>query len=528
MNRMSRVALAFAATTMGVAPPAHAGFFEDVGRTINRAAIDVGKTVEKAAGDTGKTIEKAAHDTGHTVEKAVGDTGKTIEKAAHDTGHALEKGAHDAGHALEKAAQDTGNALEKAAHDTGHALEGAGQFIKDHPWETVIAVALITGGGYLIVYQGFTLSLTVQGVEVVKIACAATCGTAVGSGLTVAGVGTEVAAYYMGGPRRRDTGDSNQRSYDPASPIGSDRPPTAGPATSETRPGTGSTHPTMKVWADARPQAESRRSPVFQPFDRPRIVVGSNPAQAQTGAPVTRDSNAAHAVKPVVVTNYGRSIMFEPRMAKNPSDMQRYSYAMWVRDWATKTLPIDKFDPDSPNNISNVELKLLDAITALQSVEGSEDDKAEEQRRDRKNPLPSLAREQAIETNKEILWSVVKGQSAKEVFTLTKQLEIFRGASTAVNSSSVAKWIFAAGAPEAVSGLSFLGLVNTGTAFSVLLSSTATSEGIKESSGALAAKLEDQLRAYDRKRQEKFGKPLAPPVRTVESTPKGPVLKAAP
>jgi hypothetical protein len=194
-------------------------------------------------------------------------------------------------------------------------------------------------------------------------------------------------------------------------------------------------------------------------------------------------------VKPVVVTNYGRSIMFEPRMAKNPSDMQRYSYAMWVRDWATKTLPIDKFDPDSPNNISNVELKLLDAITALQSVEGPEDDKAVEQRRDRMNPLPSLALEQAIETNKEILWSVVKGQSAKEAFTLTKQLEIFRGASTAVNSSNVAKWIFAAGAPEAVGGLSFLGLVNTGTAFGVLLSSTATSEGIKESIGALAAKL---------------------------------------
>ncbi|WP_407155067.1 hypothetical protein [Bradyrhizobium sp. STM 3557] len=524
MNRISRVAFAFAATTMGVLPPAHADFFKD----LNRAVINVGKTVEKAVGDTGKTIEKAAHDTGHTVEKAAGDTGKTIEKAAHDTGHALEKGAHDTGHALEKATQDTGNALEKAAHDTGHALEDAGQFIKDHPWETVVAVALIAGGGYLVVYEGFTLSVTAQGVEVVKIACAATCGAVAGTGLTVAGVGTEMAAYYMGGTRRRGAGDSNQKSDDPSSPIGSDRPSNAGPATSETGPVMGTDRSTTQLWAYARPQAGSGTSQVFGPFDRPRIIVGSNPAKAEAGAPAARDGNASQAIKPVVVTNYGRSIMFEPRMAKNPSDMQRYSYAMWVRNWAMKTLPIDKFDPNSPNNISNVELKLLDAITALQSVEGAEDDKAEEQRRDRMNPLPSLALEQAIETNKEILWSVVKGQSTKEVFTIAKQLEIFRGASTAVNSSNVAKWIFTAGAPEMAGGLSSLGLISTGTAFGVLLSSTATSEGIKESSGALAVELRDQLRAYDRKRQEKFGKALTPPVRTVESVPQGPVLKAAP
>lgn len=102
---------------------ASGGWLSDVGRAINRAAIDTGKTVEKAAQDTGKTIEKAAHDTGHAAERAAQDTGKTIEKAAQDTGNTLEKAAHDTGHTLEKAVHDTGHTIEKAFQDTGAELE---------------------------------------------------------------------------------------------------------------------------------------------------------------------------------------------------------------------------------------------------------------------------------------------------------------------------------------------------------------------------------------------------------------------
>jgi ElaB/YqjD/DUF883 family membrane-anchored ribosome-binding protein len=523
MNRIAKIALAFAATTMGVVPPAHAGGFlgdvvntvtkavSDTGHAVEKAAHDTGHAVEKATSDTGHSVETAAHDTGHAVEKATADTGHAIETAAHDTGHSLEKAAGDTGHALEKATHDTGNALEKAAHDTGHAAEGAGQFIKDHPWETVIAVALIAGGGYLIVYQGYVLSVTVQGVSVVTVTTGATSGVLVGSGLTAAGVGAEVAAFYAGGPRHNDSSPQIGRGQNTS--TGSGGSP-SGPRAGD--PGGADSTPGQLIYrADVSPQEESSpRSPVFQRNNRPTVVVGAKPSLAP-GTPLSHDGNAPRAVGAVVVQHYGQSVMYEPRLAKNPSDMQRYNFAHCVTDWAEKTLPVGQFDPDSPNTISNVELKILDAITALHGVKGFDDEEAEEQRRERMNPLPSIALEQAIEINKDIWWKAVKGETAEHLFTLPGQMKLLIGE----GAPSLWKGALMAGAPELGS------LVSTGTLYGVLLHSTATSDGIKEASEAAAAALMDRLNAYNQKREKKFGKPSLPPMQTVEKLPQGPVIQ---
>jgi len=123
------------------------------------------KTVEKAVQDTGKTVEKAAHDTGHTLEKAAQDTGTTVEKAAHDTGHTLEK-----------AVQDTGKTIEKATHDIGHTLEKAGQdtarYIEENP-EIIIAAAVIAGGVYLVVVEGWALEVKIGEAAFTVVAAAA-------------------------------------------------------------------------------------------------------------------------------------------------------------------------------------------------------------------------------------------------------------------------------------------------------------------------------------------------------------------
>jgi hypothetical protein len=509
MNRIAKVALAFAATTMGVVPSAHAGFFDDVGKAINRAAIDVGHTTEKAVGDAGHAIEKGAHDGGHAIEKGVGDGGKAIEKAVHDGGHAVEKGVADGGHALEKATNDAGKALEKAAHDTGHAAEGAGQFIKNHPWETVIAVALIAGGGYLIVYEGYVLSVTVQGVSVVSVTTGATSGVLVGSGLTAAGVATEALAYYTQGPHKND---GSRSPYSNGMRTGSGGSPSAGPEADSTG-GVGTLSQSMAYRADVAPQVQhSPGSPVFKRNDRPTVAVGSRPSLAIATSPASFDSNTPRPVEAVVVQHYGPSVMYEPRLAKNPSDMQRYSFANWVAQWSDKILPVNQFDPETPNSISNVELKILDAITALHGVKGYDDEEAEEQRREMMNPLPSIALDQAIEINKEILWNAIKGETANDLFTIPGQMKLLIG--EGLPSAWKAPLMLAA--PELIS------IVSPAVLYGPLLHSTATSDGIKEASETVAAELMNKLNAYNQKREKKFGKP---PVQTVEKLPQGPVIQ---
>jgi hypothetical protein len=94
---------------------------------------------------------------------------------------------------------------------------------------------------------------------------------------------------------------------------------------------------------------------------------------------------------------------------------------------AYKALSPEKFDPQTPNTISSVELKILDAITTLSAIKISEDDLAEEQSEERTNPLPSLAKDQIKDNAKDLLWKLLRGQKIDELFTLGKQAEILKG-----------------------------------------------------------------------------------------------------
>jgi ElaB/YqjD/DUF883 family membrane-anchored ribosome-binding protein len=520
MKKISYLTSAFAVAALASTAPASAGDLRKLGRAINRVVIDGGKTGEKALHDAGHTGEKALHDAGRTGEKALHDIGNSGEKALHDVGHTGEKALHDTGKTLEKAAQDTGRALEKAAHDTGHALEAAGQFIKDHPWETVIAVALIAGGGYLILYEGYALCVTVEGVNIVTITSGAASGIAVGSTLTAAGIGTIALGFYMGGPRSDPATDGGQPFSSRTSPDGSREISVGQPSLGA--PPFGS--PTLKL--TYTPHEAPHRAVVYQQPEHPRVVTG-NPRPTETGRQTTPASGPGKAIEPVVVSHYSRSVMFEPRLAKSPSDMQRYSYANWVNSWAEKTLPLEKFDPDSPYTVSDVELKILDAITTLKPIRDSEDEQAEDQRSERINPLPQLAQDQAFETSKEIWWSLLKHEDAREVFTLAKQLEILGGA----NAPGPGKLLLMAGAPEVAGMMGAIGVMNVGTAYGVLLSSTATSEGLKQSSDNLAAQLWSKLNAYSDKREKKFSRPQDRnkiPMQTVTKEPHGALVKPAP
>ncbi|MBY5551075.1 hypothetical protein HFO61_30490 [Rhizobium leguminosarum] len=171
-------ALAFS-TAIGVCHFANAGgLVEDIGRGAVRGLTDTHNTVKKAIRDTHNTGTKAVNDGVNTLGKALNDVGDTIAKGADDSGDTIEQAAHDAG-----------TAAEKALHDSGHALEDAGQFVKEHPWETVAVIAFVAGGAYLVVFQEYTLSLAV-GEHVVATFTAAELGTA----SVAAGAGTALVA----------------------------------------------------------------------------------------------------------------------------------------------------------------------------------------------------------------------------------------------------------------------------------------------------------------------------------------------
>jgi hypothetical protein len=149
------VAIAAILVQFGSIKPVSAcgGFVCNIGKSINRAAINVGNTGQKAVQDVGHTAEKATHDVGNTGQKAAQDIGHTTETAAHDVGnsgqkavqdigHTTEKGVHDIGDTGQKAVQDSGKTIEKAVHDTGkagetvytfgvHEVQGIGESVGD-------------------------------------------------------------------------------------------------------------------------------------------------------------------------------------------------------------------------------------------------------------------------------------------------------------------------------------------------------------------------------------------------------------
>jgi ElaB/YqjD/DUF883 family membrane-anchored ribosome-binding protein len=535
------------ATALGIATtPAHAGFFDEVGKVLGDVGTAVGKgvtdganAVAKGVQDGGNAIGKGVNDGANAVAKGVNDGADAVAKGVSDGGNAVGKwindgvnavvkATDDTGHALEKATQDTGQALEKATHDTGHAFEGAGQFVGKHPWETVIGVALIAGGGYLILYEGYALTISVEGVQVVSvtagstaagatsgivITAGATSGIAAGSATALGGAGVIALGYYKDGPHSEVAEHGNQI-YGNNAPSGNSDATSASSLSKDVPFGPLNLSATMI----AKDHEAFHRSLVFQQRDRGRVVIASPRAPSSATSAVTSD--AGRAVEPVVISESNSSIMFEPWLPKNPTDLQRYAYASWVNKWAQKTLPPEKFDPETPYAISKVELKILDAIANLEAIKASEDDMAEEQRESRLNPVPDLVAEQVKESGKDIALSILMRKDPRDVFTVAKQLEIF-----GAEAPGIRKGLLIWGAPEAAGVLGELGLIEIGTVFGPLLSSTATSEGMKEGSEELAGQLRRKLNAYTERREQKFGSPSSAkrdiPVQTVINEPQG-------
>jgi hypothetical protein len=320
-------------------------------------------TLPNCGGDICKTLENSKK----AVGTAADQTTKAVVVAVDQTGQAVSTAVDQTVQAAVIATQQVGHTYEKAAHDVGHGAEEVGKFVEKHPWETVIAVALIAGGGYLIVYEGYTLSVTVEGVQVVAITSGTTSGVVVGSAAAAAGAGTIAATATM------------------ETPIG--------------------TQSTVVGTAPAPPQ------PIPQTQDSVR---GSAPtSNNKTSAPVPTAGSATSE----------QSIMFAPRLSKAPSDVERLGFAIWVSQWAEKTEPVSAFDPTKSPIVTQAELKLLDALVSLRAITASSDDLAAEQHDERDNPISSTIEDQPKDIAKSLGWRVLTDQPIGDLFTLADRVK---------------------------------------------------------------------------------------------------------
>ncbi|MGY3581347.1 hypothetical protein ACVIGB_000584 [Bradyrhizobium sp. USDA 4341] len=188
------------------------------------------------------------------------------------------------------------------------------------------------------------------------------------------------------------------------------------------------------------------------------------------------------------------SILYEPWTVENPTDLQRYDFGVRVSRWAQQTLPPVRFDPKTKTTISNVELKLIDAIRSLKTIAPAEDRFAEEENFEQNNPFRELMKGQLEKNGEEIAEHIVKNERLDDLFSEAGQLEIFEG-----------------------------------VIFEQAFKSTVTSEGLKRSSELLIKGLEQQLDAYDAQRRKKFpNKPFD--VTNLRAVPghRGPELREAP
>jgi hypothetical protein len=347
-----------------------------------------------------------------------------------------------AGQAFEKAAHDVGNTLQKAGQDVGHGAAEVGKFVEKHPWETVIAVALIAGGGYLIVYEGYTLAVTVEGVQVVTITSGATSGVVVGTAAAAAGGGLVV-----------DKATKNSSADFETTIV---RSPPATPTT-----------------ATAQTPEPARVSTNISPSNAPKNV-----PEEKTG-------------------RNEESLVFAPYLSPKPTDVDRLGFALWVSDWAEKVEPISAFDPAKSPQITPAELKLLEAITELTAIGPSEGDELAVELHDEiHNPVSSEAKDQVKDLAKSLGWRILTRQPIGDLFTWGSRLEALTSIPAAILSG---------------------------------ITPSATTELMDRSRDELLQKLEQQLTAYERKRDPQM-RLMAPavPVDPKNGSTAGPTLEAAP
>lgn len=115
-----------------------------------------------------------------------------------------------------------------------------------------------------------------------------------------------------------------------------------------------------------------------------------------------RQRQQAAAAKAWKDPAYKTSVLDWPRIKSKPGDWDRIYYALRVAQWAEEMQPIKSFDPPKGLNDTQTELKLLDALAALQDIKDSEGSRmADEQKEEMDSPVISMikdtARDEAIE-----------------------------------------------------------------------------------------------------------------------------------
>jgi hypothetical protein len=352
------------------------------GGAICGALKNAPKAVGTAVQQTTTAVGVAVDQTGRAVGTAAQQTTTAVGVAVDQTGRAVGTAVDQAVKAAVIATQQTGHAIENAAHDTGHGVAQVGKFAKDHPWETVVAVALIAGGGYLIVYEGYALSVTIEGVEVVSVTPGAT-GVVVGGAAAVAGAGTIAYGTIE-------------------TPIG---------PTVSTIGGEGS--PSQPV-----PIQDGPSSPAHASSDSTAANTQSTLPPADSNISLNALTNEAAALEPTIES---------VQLPKNASNVERLGYAIWASEWAEKTAPIAAFDPTKSPAVTPAELKLLDAIVSLRAITSApEDEQAAEQHDERSNPLSSAIKDNLKDLLKDVGWRVIFRLPIGDLFTLAGRIEALR------------------------------------------------------------------------------------------------------
>jgi hypothetical protein len=240
-------------------------------------------------------------------------------------------------------------------------LQGVSKWVGDHPWEVVIGVAVIASGGYLIFAQGYVLSLTVEGVQVVTITAGTTSGVVVGGSLIT---GSAVAAAYMSA-----TGNS----YTPGG-------------------GTEGSDQTLEYHAQA-----------------PK---GNNPqgsAQPIKNGPPHK-SPTPQAPKSQAVSNA------PPALPTNATVSQRFAYALNASQWVDANHPLSSatFDKDK---LSPPEEQLVKAIIALGEIKDNDDDIAVRKQAEEMDDWSTLPKEELIHKMGEELLKVTFGHFAADIYS---------------------------------------------------------------------------------------------------------------
>jgi hypothetical protein len=162
---------------------------------------------------------------------------------------------------------------------------------------TVIGVALIAGGGYLILYEGYALSISVQGVQVVSVTAGSTAagatsgivitagaisGIVAASATALAGAGAIALGYYKDGPHSEVAEHGNQI-YGNNAPSGNSDAASASSLSKSVLFGPLNLPATMI----ARDHEAFHRSLVPQQRDRARVVTVSPKTASSAASAIT-------------------------------------------------------------------------------------------------------------------------------------------------------------------------------------------------------------------------------------------------